>query len=220
MFTCEGVVRTEDLDCHICDCPKRDNCVCEECGTPFDPNGYKKCKVPSCGRLFPTHKNYKGKHHVSNKEGIEKATEKETAEMTTAKLEKKRDLARLRETINNPRGVPAPMLKRETSCVEVVNVLSRVSTSCASADSALYERRPFDENFTAPMSYAMIVKASRGLFGSMSKGRLSLWQFQKGLGAHSRNNYYDMNQAGQRQMSTRVQWSKLGSTSLVIAEFK
>ena len=66
----------------------------------------------------------------------------------------------------------------------------------------------------------MIVKASKGLFGSLSKGRLSLWQFQKVLGAHSRSNYYDMNQAGQRQMSTKVQWEKLGGTALVIEEFK
>ena len=65
--------------------------------------------------------------------------------------------------------------------------LCRVATTAA--EDVTFNQPPI-EDYTAAMSYAMIVKSAKALFGKVSKGRLSMWQFLPMEGPWSSSWYY------------------------------
>ena len=185
IFTCGGILEQGDAECCECECPKSELCVCGDCGQPYNPNRHKKCNTTGCGRLFPHHPHYyKFMQRPATKSSAE--TEKDAEKLTLEKLKKKIECIRFRRVLLDARGDPSIRLCTETQPIEVVDILCRVSTTAA--EDITFNQPPI-EDYTAAMSYDMIVKTSKALYGKVSKGRLSMWQFLPMEGAWSASWY-------------------------------
>ena len=149
----------------MCECPRSELCVCGDCAQPYNPNRHKKCNTAGCGRLFLHHPHYYKTMQKPNRSLAE--SDRDAEKMTLDKLKKKVESIRWRRVLMDPRGTLSLRLATETQPVEVVDILCRVSTTVA--EDITFNQSPIAD-FTAAMTYDMIVKSSKALYGRASKG--------------------------------------------------
>ena len=135
-------------------------------------------------------------------------TEKEAKKLTIDMLKKKIECIRFCRVLLDARGDPRIRLCTETQPIEVVDILCRVATT--SAEDVTFNQPPI-EDYIAAMSYDMIVKSSKALFGKVSKGRLSMWQFLPMEGPWSSSRYYSNPVLTSKKMLTDTAALALGS---------
>ena len=114
------------------------------------------------------------------------------------------------------RGDPSIRLCTETQPIEVVDILCRVATTAA--EDITFNQPPI-EDYTAAMSYDMIVKSSKALYGKVSKGRLSMWQSLPMEGPWLASWYCSNHVLASKKMLTDTAASALGSKPVQIKTF-
>ena len=188
-------------------------CTCEGCGQPYNPNRHKKCGTQGCDTLFSHHPHYY-KQLKKSKDSAE--TDKETEKLTHEKLKKKVDSIRWRRVLQDSRGEASERMATETNPVEVVDILCRWSTT-ASQDVTF--NRPSIPDYTAALAYDICLKSSKALYGSVSKGRASIWQFLPLTGAWKSTWYHFNHVLTGKHPMVATDIAALGTTPVEIKTF-
>ena len=213
IYVCHGILEKFDSECCTCECPRLDLCQCEQCGQPYNPNRHKKCGTPGCARLFPHHSQFYRQKSLA-KDDTE--ADKDSEKLTAVKLEKKVDSIRYRKVLQDKRGEPSERLMNETNPLEVSDILCRMATTAA--EDVTFNRPPI-EDFTAGVSYDMVVKSSKALYGVASKGRLSMWQFLPKTGPWKKTWYMSNNVPTTKVAMSATEIKALGCAQVDIRTF-
>ena len=163
--------------------------------------------------MFPHHSQF---HRQKSLAKDDTEADKDSEKLTAVKLEKKVDSIRYRKVLQDKRGEPSERLMNETNPLEVSDILCRMATTAA--EDVTFNRPPI-EDFTAGVSYDMVVKSSKALYGVASKGRLSMWQFLPKTGPWKKTWYMSNNVPTTKVAMSATEIKALGCAQVDIRTF-
>ena len=206
VFTCSGILNSNETDCHLCDSPRLELCQCTECFASYDPNRVIKCNIGSCGRLFPHHPRYA--RQVETDRALEKDETKDTSK-TASKLASLKDSLRLKAVLRDTsRGKPSVMVRNITNATDMFDTLAEVSTRSSNDTD---RNKPPLKDLTCVVTFDLLKKVSAAKYGLFTKGRLSLWQCCKTRGGWRATKFYNREVDSTAKVMTQAELKKLAA---------